>query len=74
MLDILFSLFVALFCSVEEGNDGCNYNNKNLYSDKIELDTRIIDVKRYKQDIDIYGESYVEIGRQNGLYSYIKEF
>ena len=74
--DVLFSIFVACFCSVGDEEDKGYYsrNKKNNQFERIEIDTSIVDFDRYKRDVETYGKSYAEIGRKNGLYSYVREF
>lgn len=67
IMDAINSFFIALFAA---GDDYYTSYGKPDY-EEFDVDKRVVDVKRYHYDLETKGQSYVDIARDNGMYSYI---
>lgn len=66
IIDIIAGIGAALFAFA----DDYEYDNNCGSQDEFKIDTRVVDIARYHYDLETKGQSYVDIARENGLYSY----
>lgn len=70
MLDNIISLIAVLVSKDDDMEQENEYGCHNPY----EPNRSVVDTERYMYDLKMYGQSYADIARENGLYSYVRGF
>lgn len=65
---------IALIAVLASKNDDVEQENEYDNYDPYKPNRSVVDTERYMYDLKVYGQSYVDIARENGLYSYVRGF